>query len=84
MLFTIFHVLVVNLPISEKLSEHSLNEQNNMQLVQTQPLKDNLNLFSINNLILNDVNMQEFKLNLIRQYKRIIDPSNNWFILLLK
>ena len=42
MLFTIFHVLVVNLPISEKLSEHSLKEQNNMQLVQTQPLKDNL------------------------------------------
>ena len=38
------------------------------------------NLFSINNLILNDTNTHEFRLNLICQNTRIIDQSNNWDI----
>ena len=33
-------------------------------------------LFSINNLILNDVNKHEFRLNPVRQNTRIIDESN--------
>ena len=37
-------------------------------------------LFSINNLILNDVNTLEFRLNLVRQNTRTIDQSNNWNI----
>ena len=41
-------------------------------------------LFSINNLILNDVNTHEFRLNFVRQNTRIIDQSNNWNVLLLK
>ena len=41
-------------------------------------------LFSINNLILNDVNTHEFRLNLVRQNTRIIDESNNWNVLLFK
>ena len=41
-------------------------------------------LFSINNLILNDVNTHEFRLNLVRQNTRIIDQSNNWNVLLFK
>ena len=41
-------------------------------------------LFSINNLILNDVNTLEFRLNLARQNTRIIDESNNWNFLLFK
>ena len=41
-------------------------------------------LFSINNLILNDVNTHEFRLNLVRQNIRIIDESNNWNVLLFK
>ena len=41
-------------------------------------------LFFINNLILNDVNTHEFRLNPVRQNTRIIDESNNWNILLFK
>ena len=41
-------------------------------------------LFSINNLMLNDVNTHEFRLNLVRQNTRIIDQSNNWNVLLFK
>ena len=41
-------------------------------------------LFSINNLILNDANMHELRLNLVRQNTRIIDQSNNWNVLLFK
>ena len=41
-------------------------------------------LFSINNLILNDVNMHEIRLNLVRQNTGIINGSNNWNILLFK
>ena len=41
-------------------------------------------LFSINNLILNDVNTHEFRLNIVRQNTRIIDESNNWNVLLFK
>ena len=41
-------------------------------------------LFSINNLILNDVNTLEFRLNLARQNTRIIDESNNWNFYCLK
>ena len=41
-------------------------------------------LFSINNLILNDVNTHEFRLNIVRQNIRIIDESNNWNVLLFK
>ena len=41
-------------------------------------------LFSINNLILNEFNMHEFRLNLARQNTRIIDESNNWNVLLFK
>ena len=39
-------------------------------------------LFSIINLILNNVNTHEFKLNLVCQNARIIDQSNNWDVLL--
>ena len=42
------------------------------------------NQFSINNLIPNDVNTHEFRLNLVRQNTRIIDESNNWNVLLFK
>ena len=41
-------------------------------------------LFSINNLILKDVNTREFRLNLVLQNARIIDESNNWNVLLFK
>ena len=41
-------------------------------------------LFSINTLMLNDVNRQEFRLNLVRQNTRIVDQSYNWNILLFK
>ena len=41
-------------------------------------------LFSINNLILNDVNMHKSRLNLVHQNTRIIDESNNWNIYCLK
>ena len=41
-------------------------------------------LFSINNLILNDVNTHEYRLNLVRQNTRIIGESNNWNVLLFK
>ena len=41
-------------------------------------------LFSINNLILNDVNKHEFRLNPVRQNTRIIDESNNWNFLFFK
>ena len=41
-------------------------------------------LFSINNLMLNDVNTHEFMLNLVRQNTRIINQSNNWNVLLFK
>ena len=41
-------------------------------------------LFSINNLLLNDVNTHEFRLPLARQSTRIIDQSNNWNVLLFK
>ena len=41
-------------------------------------------LSSINTLMLNDVNMHEFRLNLVRQNTRIIDQSYNWNILLFK
>ena len=41
-------------------------------------------LFSINNLMLNDVNTHEFRLNLVRQNTRIIDQSYNWNVLLFK
>ena len=41
-------------------------------------------LFSINNVILNDVNTHEFRLNLVRLNTRIIDESNNWNVLLFK
>ena len=41
-------------------------------------------LFSINNLILNDVNTHEFRLNLVRQNTIIIDESNNWNVLLFE
>ena len=41
-------------------------------------------LFSINNLILNDVNTHEFRLNIVRQNTRIIDESNNRNVLLFK
>ena len=39
-------------------------------------------LFSINSLILNDVNTHEFRLNLVRHNTKIIDQSNNWNVLL--
>ena len=41
-------------------------------------------LFSINNLILNDVNTHKFRLNLVLQNTRIIVQSNNWNVLLFK
>ena len=41
-------------------------------------------LFSINNLILNDINTHEFRLNLVRHNTRISDQSNNWDVLLFK
>ena len=41
-------------------------------------------LFSINNLVLNDVNTHYFRLNLVRQNTRIIDQSNNLNLLLFK
>ena len=41
-------------------------------------------LFSINNLILNEVNTHKFRLNLAHQNTRIIDESNNWNVLLFK
>ena len=41
-------------------------------------------LFSINNLILNDVNPHEFMLNLACQNTRITDQSNIWNALLFK
>ena len=41
-------------------------------------------LFSINNLILNDVNTHEFRLNLVCENTGIIDKSNNWNVLLFK
>ena len=43
-----------------------------------------VHLFFINNLELNDVNMHEFRLNLVRQNTRIIDQSYNWNVLLFK
>ena len=39
-------------------------------------------LFSINNLILNDVKTHVFRLNFVRHNTRIIDQSNNWSVLL--
>ena len=42
------------------------------------------NQFSINNLIPNDVNTHEFRLNLVLQNTRITDESNNWNVLLFK
>ena len=42
------------------------------------------NQFSINNLIPNDVNTHEFRLNLVRQNTRIIDQSNNWNVSMFK
>ena len=68
MLFTSCHVLVVNLPILEKLGD-CLNVEH---------------LFSINNLILNDVNSHEFRLNLVSHNTRIIYQSNNWNVLLFR
>ena len=41
-------------------------------------------LISTNNLILNDVNTHEFRLNLVGQNTRAIDHSNNWNNLLFK
>ena len=41
-------------------------------------------LFSINNLIVNDFNTHEFRLNLVRQNTRIVFHSNNWNVLLFK
>ena len=41
-------------------------------------------LFSNNNFILNDVNTNEFRLNLVLQNTRMIDQSNNWNVLLFK
>ena len=41
-------------------------------------------LFPITNLILNDVNTHEFRLNLVRQNTRRIDESNNQNVLLFK
>ena len=41
-------------------------------------------LFSIHNLILNDINTHEFRLNLVRHSTRLIDQSNNWNILSFK
>ena len=41
-------------------------------------------LFSINNVILNDVNRHEFRLNFVLENTRIIDESNNWNALLFK
>ena len=41
-------------------------------------------LFSIKNLILNDVNTREFRLNLVCQNTRKIDESNNWKVLSFK
>ena len=91
MLFTSFHVLVVNLPILEKLSEHSSKEQKEHVTCGDSAIKGHLDnclnvelLFSINNSILNDVNTHEFRLNLVCQNTRIIDESNNWNVLLFK
>ena len=41
-------------------------------------------LFSINNLMLSDVNTHQSRLNLVRQNTRIIDQSYNWNVLLFK
>ena len=41
-------------------------------------------LFSIKNLIMNDVNTHKFRLNLVHQNTRIIDKSNNVNVLLFK
>ena len=41
-------------------------------------------LFFTDNLILNDVNTHEFRLNLVHGNKRIIDESNNWNFYCLK
>ena len=43
-----------------------------------------VHLLFINNLELKDVNMHEFRLNLVRQNTRIINQSYNWNILLSK
>ena len=41
-------------------------------------------LFSVNNLILNDVNTHKFMLNRVRQNTGITNESNNWNVLLFK
>ena len=41
-------------------------------------------LFSINDFVLNDTNMHEFTLSLVRQNTRITDQSYNWNVLLFK
>ena len=41
-------------------------------------------LFSMNNLMLNNVNTHEFRSNLVRQNRRIIDQSCNWNVFWFK
>ena len=41
-------------------------------------------LLSTHNLILNDANLRDFRLNLVCHNTKIIDQSNNWNVLLFK
>ena len=41
-------------------------------------------LLSMHNLILNDANTRDFRLNLVCHNTKIIDQSNNWNVLLFK
>ena len=90
MLLTSFHVLVVNLPILEKLSiflERRKEHVTRADLAIKVHFDNYLNvehLFSMNNLIVNDDSTHDFKLNLVRQNTGIINESNNWNVLLFK
>ena len=80
MLLTSFHVLIMNLP---KLAKHVTHADS--------AIKGHLDncvnvehLFSIDNLILNDVNKHECRLTLVRQNTGIIDQPNNWNVFLFE
>ena len=76
MLFTSFYVLVLCFYVQTRADSAIKGHPDNCSNVE--------HLFSINNLILNDANTHEFRLNLVRHNTRIIDQSNNWNDLLFK
>ena len=89
MFFTRFHVLVGNLPMLKKLTLFKRTKEHVTwaDSVIKGHLDNCLNvehLLFINNLILNDVNMHKFRLNLIYcQNIRKSDQSFNWNVLLV-